>query len=469
MRKSLAVEHPHVEGDSSVRAPEGLAVLAACLNLASPARAQAPGDTLRLDVDDAVRFALRDGVEAAIARQDVAAAEAQVGVARSYALPELSATGTYTRNVKKPVIFFEIEEGNTQSFEIGEDNAWLGALRLNQTLYAFGRVRSGYRSAKEYAAAARLAGDNAAAAIARDVRSAYYLALLAREQKKIAHRSVEQARRNVDQIAERVARGVTPEFDRLRAEVALATRVPMETRATSAEAIALESLKRLLGVPLERPVALTDALAYAPYGATIEEAVERALAERSDLAALRRRARAAELFTSAQAANDRPLLSLDGNLSWQGETSDGLWPQDNQSAASASVGLALTWPLLDGFRNKYRTREAGATARRASLEVRRMEDVVTLEARTAWLDLNSIAEEIDGARHTVELARRAHDIARVRYEKGLSTLLEYLDAELALLESELSLSETLFRYNVAMARMRFSTGEGPGLSMKGGK
>lgn len=440
--------------------------LAVCA--ATGVQAQAPGDTLRISVADAVALALRDGVEAAIARQDVAAATAQVGVARSYALPEINATGTYTRNLKKPVIFFEIEEGDVQSFEIGEDNAWRGALQFNQTLYSFGRVGAGYGSAKEYADAARLAGDNAATAIARDVKGAYFLALLAREQTDIARRSLEQAQRNVDQIGERVEKGVAPEFDRLRAAVTLANRRPAYTRARNSEVIALESLKRFMGVALDRPVVLLDGLTFVPFATPIEQVVERALQSRSDLAAVRRQARASQLMQSAQAANDRPLLSLDGNLSWQGETSDGLWPEDNQSASSAAVGLVLSWPILDGFRNKYRTRQAEASARRASLLVRQMEDVVRLEARSSWSDVQSIADEIDSARQTVNVAREAHQIAGVRYEKGLSTLLEYLDAELAMIRAEFSLSEALFRYNVALAQMEYSIGEGPGLHMKGG-
>jgi outer membrane protein TolC len=426
--------------------------------------ARARDAALELSVAQAVEFALRDGVEAAIAREDVRAAEAIVGVARSYALPSIDAVGTYTRNIKKPVIFFEFEPGEIESFEIGQDNAWLGALTLRQTLLAFGRVRSGYNSAREMAAAARLAGDDAALAIARDVKTAYYLAVLAAAQSDIARRSLVQSEQTVAQIGGRVAQGVTPRFDMLRAEVTLANRRPLVTRAENGETIALESLKRLLGVPLDRPVVLTDTLAFAPFADDADAVVERALVARRDLAAVRRQASAAEFRLKAQAANDRPLLQLDGNFTWQGETSDELWPGDRESASSAGVGLSLSWPLFDGFRNKNQTREAHAGAARATLRVRQMEEVVRLEARSSHSEVQSIAQEIAGARRTVELARDAYDIARVRYETGLSTLVEYQDAELAYIQASLYLSETLFRYNVALARLEYNIGEGPGLA-----
>lgn len=427
----------------------------------------AAADTLRLGVDDAIRYALRDGMEAAMARQDVAAAQAQVGVARSYALPQLSLVGTYTRNVKKPVIFFEFEPGETQSFEIGQDNAWFGALTLSQTVWASGRVRSGYNMAKQRAAGAELAGDDVAAVIAREVRSAYYAALLAGEQVRIAERALEQAEKNVEQISARVARGVTPEFDKLRAQVTVANRRPAVVRARNGEQIALENIKRILGVPLDRPLRLKEELVYVPFSGGRDEVVETALAQRRDLGAARREADAAEFQYKAQRANSRPLLNLEGNVSWQGETSDGLWPGDQESAESAAIGLSLVWPFMDGFKTRNEAKLARAMADKAKLQVEWVEDLIRLEVRSNWNDVQSIALEIDGAQQAVDVAQQAYSIAQVRYERGLSTLVEMLDTEFALIESALNLSATLYRYNVALANLEYSVGQGPRLYENG--
>jgi outer membrane protein len=435
---------------------------------ATSSGALTPSDTLYLSVADAVHYALRDGVEAAIVRQDVRAAEAQVGVALSYALPSIDFGATYTRNLKKPVIFFEIE-GEVQSFSIGEDNAYNAGLNLRQTLWASGRVSSGYKMAKERAVAAGMAGDDAAATIAREVRASYYLALLAGRQVEIARRSLDQAEQNVAQIAARVERGVSPEFERLRAQVTVANRKPILTRTMNGEAVALESLKRLIGVPLDRPLALLDGLVYIPFEQTQEEMVERALAERRDLAAARSEAIASEHQYHAQAANDLPLVYLDGNLAWQGQTSNGMWPGDKEQAQSASVGLTFAWPLLDGFRNKNETRIAEAAMERARLRVTQAEDVIRLEVRSNWADVSSIALEIDGAQQAVDVAREAYAIAQVRYQTGVSTLVELLDAEVALIETEVNLSGTLYRYNVALAQLEYSVGEGPMLETKNGE
>lgn len=422
----------------------------------------APPDTVHLDVDGAIRYALRNGVEAAIARQDVAAAEAQVGVALSYALPQIGFSGTYTRNLKKPVFFIEFDN-EVQSFQVGQDNAWFGTLYLSQTIWASGRVQSGYNMAKSRAEGAGLFGDDAAAAIARIVKTAYYQALLVAEQVDIAEKSLGQAERNVSFITSRVAKGVTPEFDLLRAQTTVANRRPIVTRARNARVIALDRLKRAIGMPLEQPLALVDSLGYVPIVETQEGVVQRALEKRRDLAAARKEAEAAEFQYKAQRANSRPLLTLDGNLSWQGETSDGLWPGDQESAGSAGIGLSLSWPFMDGFRTKNQAKVAKAMAEKAQLQVQQVADFVRLEVRSNWNDVESIAQEITGAEQAVAVAREAYKIAQVRYDQGLSTIVELLDSELALIESALNLSETLYRYNEALARLEYSVGEGPRL------
>jgi outer membrane protein TolC len=442
-------------------------VLCALLFAAGAARAQAPPDTVHLDVAGAIRYALRNGVEAAIARQDVAAADAQVGVALSYALPQIGFAGTYTRNLRRPVFFIEFE-GETQSFEVGQDNAWFGTLYLNQTLWASGRVRSGYNMAKRRSEGAELYGDDAAAVIARIVKTTYFQALLVAAQVEIAEKSLQQAERNVAFITSRVAQGVTPEFDKLRAQTTVANRKPLVTRARNTEVISLDRLKRAIGMPLAQPLVLRDSLEFNPFAETQDAMVQQALANRRDLAAARKEAEAAEFQYKAQKANSRPLLSLDGNLSWQGETSEGLWPGDNESAESAAIGLSLSWPFMDGYRTKNQAKVAKAMAEKARLRVRQVADFVSLEVRSNWNDVESIAEEIIGAEQAVAVGREAYKIGQVRYDRGLSTIVELLDAELALIEAALNLSETLYRYNEALARLEYSIGEGPRLFQTNG-
>ncbi len=428
----------------------------------------ARADTLRLSVDDAVRYALRQGETAALAREDVKIAQAQKGVVLSNALPKLNFDASYNRNLKKPVIFFPDSSGASQSITIGEDNAYSATLSLRQPLYSSGRVGAAYQASKDRAAAARYSGDAVASDVNLQVRGAYYGALLAKAQVGITEESLAQAERRRDEIQARVEKGVSPRFDLLRAQVEVASRQPAVTRARNQAAIALENLKRSAGLPLDRPVALSDTLRYVPFSVTREQAVDEALDRRDALAAARMEANAAGHQADAQGANDLPLLYLDGNYTWQGQSSQGLIPGDKETAQSAAVGLTLTWPIVDGWQNRALTHQARASAEKARITVHQLEESIRLEARSRWADLRAAEEEIPAVRQGVKLAEEAYAIAQVRYSSGLSTQLEVLDADLALTQARLSEKETLYRYEVALAELEHTLGRGPTLEPEGG-
>ncbi|MCK5619749.1 MAG: TolC family protein, partial [Candidatus Krumholzibacteria bacterium] len=124
--------------------------------------------------------------------------------------------------------------------------------------------------------------------------------------------------------------------------------------------------------------------------------------------------------------------------------------------------------FMDGYRTKNQARVAKAMAEKASLQVRQVADFVSLEVRSNWNDVESIAQEIIGAEQAVAVAKEAYKIGQVRYNRGLSTIVELLDAELALIEAALNLSGTLYRYNEALARLEYSIGEGPRLFQTNG-
>ncbi|MBD3334022.1 MAG: hypothetical protein GF355_00735, partial [Candidatus Eisenbacteria bacterium] len=285
-------------------------------------------------------------------------------------------------------------------------------------------------------------------------------ALVAQDQVEIAALSLRQAEERRQEIAARVERGVSPRFDLLRARVEVATRKPVLTRARNEAALAMEALRRAMGMPLDRPIALRDSLAYRPQPFTREQVVAVALEEHPQLAAARRELRAARFQLKAQAANDLPLVYLDGNYTWQGQTSDGFIPGDKESAQSATLGLSLVWPLLDGFENRYRTRQADAAVETARLTVQQLEESIRLEARRVWADVISTAEEIRAVEESVELAHEAYAIAEVRFRSGLSTQIEVLDAELALHRMRLELAGALYRYEVAEAELERVLGRG---------
>ncbi|MGH8629946.1 MAG: TolC family protein, partial [Burkholderiales bacterium] len=84
--------------------------------------------------------------------------------------------------------------------------------------------------------------------------------------------------------------------------------------------------------------------------------------------------------------------------------------------------------------------------------------LVELEVRQAFLNLQSAAEELAGADALVAQAQEALRIANVRFQSGVGTNLEVLNAQTSASQAEASRVQALFNYNLARATLERAVG-----------
>ena len=83
-----------------------LAVLSA-FSVPSPAAPVADSaEPMTLTLESAVEFAMKENIDVALAELDLRAFQSRYREVMGAAIPDLSATGSYTRNFKKPLAFF---------------------------------------------------------------------------------------------------------------------------------------------------------------------------------------------------------------------------------------------------------------------------------------------------------------------------------------------------------------------------
>ena len=83
---------------------------------------------------------------------------------------------------------------------------------------------------------------------------------------------------------------------------------------------------------------------------------------------------------------------------------------------------------------------------------------VELEVRQAFLNVQSAAEELAGADAVITQAAEALRIANVRFQSGVGTNLEVLNAQTAASEAEAGKVQALFNYNLARATLERAVG-----------
>jgi outer membrane protein len=443
------------------------AALAALLTLGSlcgPAGASDAAATIPLSVDDAVRIAQERNEALLIAIADKEKADARVKEAYSGVLPSLTFQGTYQRNFTKPAFFLPPElaqeTGSAVKVEIGSDYEFNGELRLDQVLYAFGRVGNAVDYAKIYRKTAALGVGDARNTVAFSTKEAYYRVLLAEQVVGIHRRSLEQAEANLEEVQRKLSQGTVSRFDLLRAQVEVKNREPAVIGAENDLSLSMQDLKRILAMEDRPDPVLTDTLVYVPAEVDEDRAVEEAFAGRPEIQSLELNVTGMKKILAIEKANRLPTLGLFGQVLFQGQANDD--PLDSfdsrHRAVSSAAGIALSLPIFDGFRTKAKIQQARADLAKAEHQLDQARNAVRLEVVKAVKDLEALRRAYEAQTATVSLAEETYAIAQTRFHNGLSTQLELTDADLALAQARVNYATTLYQYDVAVANLERALG-----------
>jgi len=419
-------------------------------------------DTLRLSLDEALALAQQNSAEMRVARQSVQVAEGQVKEAAAAALPQITGSLTYNRK------FDSVFESAAQDTSLGgladlfrntsfaAEHSWTADLTATQTLWSGGRVGAGLSAARAYRTAVRADRDETSADVALQIKQAYYDALSTRDVQRIAESGLQLARQQLEQVRKLRQQGSRAEYDLLQAQVDAANQEPLVVEARNATTLAMLTLKRRLGLPLDQPIALTTPLAFGEQVPIVASEPTDAAA-RAAITSAEATVQARRQALRAERALRWPTLSAQATVSHAAFPADGS-PEMDEFTRGIDGSVKLEWPLFQGFRT------FGAV-QRATGELRQAEARRDLTLQSVALDLESARQEmrrslssLAARRGTVALARRTHELASVRYQNGLSTALEVSDARLKLQTAEVNAVAALKDYRLALARLERASG-----------
>lgn len=372
--------------------------------------------------------------EAIGANRDLAAAAARIEQAR--------AQGAITHADQLPSAGLDVSRSRDRASERGsfplppdaiETNTNRAVVRVSWALDFWGRYRRASEAARADLLAAEAGRDAVRASLVADVARAHFALQALDRSLAVAVRTLEGRRVALDLLRKRLAAGVISELEIRQFEA--------EVHAAEAAVPALErdrhrqegALAILLG---RSPRAVMEAKVDRGSGAA-PDAVEVPAGLPSEL--LRRRPDLREAEARLMAANARigvaraayyPSVSLTGFLGGESQSLSDLF---SGPARTWSLAAGLLQPLYGGGQIRGGVDLADARTREAAANYELAVARAFKEARDA-IALQSTARENLAARRAQETAlARALELAKIRYEAGMTGLLELLDAQRQLL------------------------------------
>ncbi|HVG85186.1 MAG TPA: TolC family protein [Vicinamibacterales bacterium] len=211
-------------------------------------------------------------------------------------------------------------------------------------------------------------------------------------------------------------------------------------------------LGRSIGLPPGQRILLTDTIPFAPLDAIpLEQAIQNAYVHRADYLAAADRVAAAEARAKAASAERLPSLSLDADYGTIGQTVSNAHP-------TYTVAATLRVPIFEGGRVKGRTIEADAELRQQRAVYDDLRARIDTEVRSAFLDVNAAAQQVDTAQTTVGLATQELAQARDRFAAGVSDTIEVTRAQESLARASEDRIDALYQHNVAKAVLARAVG-----------
>jgi outer membrane protein TolC len=408
-----------------------------------------------LSLPQALEIARRNNPSLAAVRFAVAKAQAVQRVARAKRLPHLTARGTaglYDRDQRLQPASTNGELGSFSKTIFG------GELNLSYPLYTGGTLKAEEKAARFDAQAGELQHQRAQREIVYSV-SKVFIHILA-QQKLIAalEFNCKSLTSHLAQVQNMVAAQKAAKIDQLRMDVRIADLEEKLARGNNELDISRQTLASLMGLD-KADFHLSGVLTEPRGEATAADAIPTLLQEashaRHDLSAMRENLRAQASRVDAAIGGRRPQLLAVGAYGAR----LGVDANDDESAYSGSVGLALDVPIFDGGlrQAKVETETAALAVLRKQYEA--MEQRIALEVKTAALNLNSARIRFRATHKSVEQATEVLRIQNETYRLGKSTVTDFLDAQTALLTSQTNYYSALAEYRIAKAELALASGK----------
>jgi outer membrane protein TolC len=412
---------------------------------------------------DALNLALQQNATILKATNDLESSYGIVVQTRAVALPQLSANGQYKYTQRAAIESFPVAiPGFFQ-----QNQNWNAGFQLIQTIYNGGRLRSAIL-------AARLTRDQALAQYQTtvqdtllDVRTAYYDALLAREQITVHEASVKLLQNELDDQQRRYKAGTVPKFNVLRAEVQLANERPLLIEAQNRYRIAKNNLSNLLGYNLPRdvwedvPMEFSDSLDSIPYQVDLPSAIAQALNTRTELVSLQKTEALQKLGIVNATAGYKPTLQAFAGYNWF-NAQFAFEPPPlalNQDFQGYNVGAQVSWDIFDGLLTHGKVVQARAQYDKSKNDFTDESRQIELQVRTAYSDFVEAREVLDSQKTVTAEAEEALREARARFDAGTGTQLDVLDAETSLTQARDTNAQALHDYDTARAKLERAIGE----------
>ena len=408
--------------------------------------------TLELDLEETIQRALLTNPSVKIAEYNRKAAKADYSAAKGARGISISLNHSTGRNgyadpqYNQQLNIWTKGIGNSHSNSI---TASLPIFTGGELQGQIGQAKANYRSMLS-------AEEQAYNEMKETATTGYFNMLNATNMKALRQESVDRLQAHLDNVIAQYNVGIVARADVLRSEVELANAQQNYITASNEYDVAEATLNNIIGTPLGTTLLLKDRLQYEPYENDMAYCLAYSEQHRPELKQAEYGVDAAEAALVVARSGHMPKVYANASNNWGGDGSD--WPGDDDE--NWSVGVTASMNVFDSGVTWSKIHAAQENLAKAKESQRQIKDNVELEVRTDYLNLREAEKRITTTQVAVASAEEDYHIAVVRYQAGVGTNIDVMDAQEALTQAKTNYYQALYNYNTSKAALNTSMGVG---------
>ena len=413
-----------------------------------------------LTLDEALEIAVESNPTIRQAELDVEIARKQVRQARGEYFPVLSTSVNYSFSdpaTPDPATPFDPADSSFDPSSVIDSNiqnSLNGEIRFDFTVIDGGGRTARNLIADQAVAIAEFNLDQTLQAVQLDVATAYYSLQLADTNVLVAEAQVADSETSLRDAEARERAGIGTRFEVLQAQSELANDEVSLIDSLNDQRVARFDLARVLSFDNTVEVAAIDPIdPTETWDLSLEETIVKAFENRAEFESLREQVEQLRQEAQNSLSNVRPTVNIFSTFDYQADF-DGNNSGNPFLERGYSVGANFNWTFFDGFQSLSAAQQQDLQRQQTRIGFEEQRDNIRFEVEEAYFSLNSFREQIDAAKVGLESAQEELRLARLRFEAGVGTQTDVLNAQTRLAEARQNLSNAVSNYNLSIVQLK---------------
>lgn len=330
-------------------------------------------------------------------------------------------------------------------------------LTASQLLFD-GSYLVGVKAAKMYAEFVHKQANQTKIETAVTISKAYYNVLIANERMGLLTANVTRLKKLTDDTKAMYENGFVEKIDYDRTKLAYNNIVTEKEKTERLLTLGVALLKFQMGMNIQDDLSLTDKLSDITMSTEITNADNIDVNGRIEMDILKMRKVLLEKDMKLKQVEYLPSLSAFGSYTLNASRDEFDIFESRPWYRTTLVGVKLSVPIFDGFQKANRVKQARREVQKAENSIQSLTQGLQLEVLQSRTTLINSLASLETQKQNRALATDIARITKLKYEQGVGSNLEVMDAETSLKEAETNYYSALFDTYIAKVDYAKATG-----------